>query len=274
MIKRESFKISSKIPTVLSIAGSDSSGGAGILADTKTITALGGYASVAITAVTAQNTCGVCDVLPVPLSNLTAQIKAVFDDLQPRVVKLGMLHSSEMIEGVAEILQRYDFDDLVIDPVMVATSGSVLLEPTAIKALKNLLHRASLITPNLPEAAVLLDRSKITQEEMPTVAKVLAEKFHTSVLLKGGHLKNTTVLTDFLYDIKNDVLHQFGYPYIDTKNTHGSGCTLSAAVATYLSQGYTLKNAVKLSGEYLHKAIKKSAQIKIGKGSGAVLTGY
>ena len=165
----------SKYPVVLTIAGSDSSGGAGIIADTKTITDLGGYATVAITVVTAQNTKGVQEILPLPLPILTAQIKAVFDDLPPLSIKIGMLHSTEIIEGVAKFLEGYKGFYLVLDPVMVATSGSVLLEDTAVKSLKKILPQAHLITPNLPEAAVLLDRSKIAFDEMATATKTLSK---------------------------------------------------------------------------------------------------
>lgn len=263
------------LPVVLSIAGSDSSGGAGILADTKTITALGAYATVAITVVTAQNTKGVAGVVPLSPEFVVAQMDAVFEDLNPKAIKLGMLHHAAIIKSVHHHLKKQDFENLVIDPVMVATAGSLLLEANAVKSLKDLLPMATLMTPNLHEAKVLLDTDNpIKKEDMASVAKELARRYQTSVLLKGGHLQGVQEMIDILYDFENQEIHQYRHPYVMTANTHGTGCSLSAAIAAYLARGENLATATRLAGDYLHLAIKKAASLRIAAGNGPVLVGY
>ncbi|HIF9349355.1 TPA: bifunctional hydroxymethylpyrimidine kinase/phosphomethylpyrimidine kinase [Photobacterium damselae] len=262
--------VPSKTPITLTIAGSDSGGGAGIQADIKAISATGGYACSVITALTAQNTQGVHGIYSIPANFVAEQLDAVFQDLDVKAVKIGMLSDSNIISIIAHKLRQYQPKYLVVDPVMVATSGDLLLEHNAISTLKEqLLPLADVITPNLPEAAALLDCAQPkTEEDMEAMIEQLRQLGAHSVLLKGGHLDNTTNNTDLLI-LPNDVL-RFTTPRIDTQNTHGTGCTLSAAIASYLAQGYSLTEAVKAAKHYISNAIAHADELQIGSGHGPV----
>lgn len=260
------------LPSVLTIAGSDSSGGAGIQADLKTITALGLYGSSAITALTAQNTAGVYLTEAVSREMLAAQLDAVFTDIPPQAVKIGMAGTPYSIEIIAEKLLKYTQAPVVVDPVMVSTSGRRLLEEEAVKFLTDKLFPLScLITPNIPEAEVLLSAKggKIhTSKDMEEAALELSQRFHTSVLVKGGHSRQDA----------NDVLCHNGsitwFPgiRIDTPNTHGTGCTLSSAIACGLAKGMDLEKSILAAREYLTGALK--AGLNLGKGNGPLWHGW
>ncbi|HIF9317864.1 TPA: bifunctional hydroxymethylpyrimidine kinase/phosphomethylpyrimidine kinase [Photobacterium damselae] len=262
--------VPSKTPITLTIAGSDSGGGAGIQADIKAISATGGYACSVITALTAQNTQGVRGIYSIPANFVAEQLDAVFQDLDIKAVKIGMLSDSNIISIIAHKLRQYQPKYLVVDPVMVATSGDLLLEHNAISTLKEqLLPLANVITPNLPEAAALLDCAQPkTEEDMEAMIEQLRQLGAHSVLLKGGHLGNTTNSTDLLI-LPHDVL-RFTTLRIDTQNTHGTGCTLSAAIASYLAQGYSLTKAVKAAKHYISNAIAHADELQIGSGHGPV----
>lgn len=255
-------------PIVLSIAGSDSSAGAGIQADLKTVAALGGYAATVITAVTAQNTLGVHHILPLPCQSVHAQLHAVLTDLCPQAVKIGMLPHEDIILQVADDLQPYQPLPIVCDPVMISTSGRRLMDEQAIEALQSrLFPLCTLLTPNLQEAACLLQTTVGTVEEMETAAADLARRYGTSVLLKGGHLTGD-VMTDVLYDASRHTLHRYSSEKIDTPNLHGTGCTLSSAIATYLAQGETLPCSVLRAKQYMDKAIGRGLHLHVGHGNG------
>ncbi len=252
----------------LTIAGSDSGGGAGIQADLKTFSALQVYGASAITAITAQNTCGVRAIHDVPAAMVTAQIEAVLDDLDVNAVKIGMLSQTQTILAVATALMRAR-QRPVLDPVMIATSGDALLAPDAITALiTHLLPIAQIITPNLNEAARLLNTKPATSPAiMREQAEALSHMTTGAVLIKGGH-GSTQICTDILY-------HQgqfsiFDYPRLPTRNTHGTGCTLAAAIAAYLAHGQTLPDAVALARRYLQTAIAHADTLHIGNGHGPV----
>nr|7R8Y_A Chain A, Phosphomethylpyrimidine Kinase [synthetic construct]7R8Y_B Chain B, Phosphomethylpyrimidine Kinase [synthetic construct] len=252
------------MPVALTIAGSDSGGGAGIQADLKTFSALGVYGMSVITAVTAQNTLGVQGVHDIPPELVAAQIDAVFEDLRVDAVKTGMLSNAEIVEAVAEALRRYGVRPLVVDPVMVAKSGDPLLAPDAVEALKErLFPLATIITPNLPEAEVLLGRPIRTEEEMEEAARRLLALGPKAVLLKGGHLEGEEAV-DLLAD--GEGIHRFSAPRVQTRNTHGTGCTLSAAIAAHLARGHDLPEAVREAKAYLTGAIKAAPSIGHGHG--------
>ena len=253
----------------LTIAGSDPSGGAGIQADIKTMSALGCYAASAITAVVDENTCGVMGVMPVPPAFVKGQIKSVMDDIEPDAIKIGMVYSQELVEVIAETLSCYSVRNIVIDPVMVATSGDALSNGLIAQAItETLAPMGRLITPNIPEAEVLLGE-KINADNMESAAKKLAAKTRTSVLLKAGHLEEN-VLTDILYNAESEETLRLSSPKVDTRNTHGTGCTLSSAVASFLAHGHGLNDAVGLAKEYISNAIKAGAEYNIGHGHGPV----
>lgn len=256
-------------PIVLTIAGSDSSAGAGIQADLKTISALGGYGCCAITAVTAQNTQGVRSLNPVPTSVLREQCEAVFDDLDISSVKIGMLPNTDSIRVVAEILCKYQPQFVVLDPVMVATSGDSLVEDNICQALlTELLPLADVVTPNVSELAQLTDCSatKITADTLVKIqAQKLLDKGAKAVLAKGGHLENDTA-TDWL--IMPDFSKAYQKPRIHSKNTHGTGCTLSSAIATMRPQVTGLPEAVATAKNFVHGAIAEAANWQLGKGHG------
>lgn len=257
--------------TVLSIAGSDSGGGAGIQADIKTISALGCYAATAITAITVQNTIGVEAVHPVPVEIIRGQIEAVLGDIGANAVKIGMLQSAEIVRVVAEMLRKYGIRNVVLDPVMVSTSGHRLIEESAVATLRSeLIPMARVITPNIPEAEILLGGERLDcQDALPEAAKKLAHIYNVSVLLKAGHLSEDE-LTDILYDKEADEVHSMKSKRISTKNTHGTGCTMSSALASYLAKGETLQRAAKGAKDFIAAAIQAGADYEIGRGHGPV----
>lgn len=249
--------------TALTIAGSDSSGGAGIQADIKTMTANGVYAMSAITALTAQNTTGVTDIMEVTPEFLGAQLDNIFTDIRPDAVKIGMVSSSVLIEKIADKLEEYRAEHIVADPVMVATSGSKLISDDAVAALKErLLPMAALLTPNIPEAEVLAEMEIHTEEEMAEAARVISEKYGCAVLLKGGHQLNDA--NDLLY--RDGESKWFYGKRIDNPNTHGTGCTLSSAIASNLAKGYDLDTSVERAKMYISGAL--GAMLNLGHGSG------
>ena len=249
--------------TALSIAGSDSSGGAGIQADIKTMTMNGVYAMSAITALTAQNTTGVKGILESSPEFLKQQIDAVFEDIYPDAVKIGMVASAELIEVIAERLRFYRAGNIVVDPVMVATSGSVLLKTGAVSTLiEELLPVAALVTPNIPEAEVLSGMTIQSKEEMSTAAKQIGDAYGCAVLLKGGH--SVSDANDLLY--ADGECRWFEGKRIDNPNTHGTGCTLSSAIAANLAKGFDLADSVRRAKEYISGAL--AAQLNLGRGSG------
>lgn len=259
-----------KYNTVLTIAGSDSGGGAGIQADLKTFSARGCYGMSVITAITAQNTRGVSDIWPVPLSAIDKQLEAVLDDIGADAVKVGILHSAEVINLVADKIKKYDITKLVIDPVMVATSGRKLLQDEAIDTLKReLLPMASLITPNLTEASILLGREVASRDQMELAARELSLNGTISVLLKGGHLGHHE-LVDVLYNADTDETIFLESPRVNTCNTHGTGCTLSSAITSFLAKGHGLSDAVRKGKEYIHDAIINGSIFQTGHGHGPV----
>lgn len=240
---------------VLIVAGSDSGGGAGIQADIKTVTALGGFAMTAITALTAQNTLGVHGIHPVDDSFIAQQIDVVLSDLGADAVKTGMLHSSAVIETVAAALAAHEGLPAVVDPVMVAKGGASLLEDEAVAGLCNtLLPRAAVITPNLPEAGVLLGREVLTAEDMETAAQDLLALGPGAVLLKGGHLPGDEVVD--MLAVRDGTVETWRSPRIDTPHTHGTGCTLASALATGIAQGLPLTDAVARARAYTLEAIR------------------
>jgi len=255
---------------VLSIAGSDPSGGAGIQADLKTISACGCFGTTAITAVVDENTVGVYGVHPIPVLFVQGQIKSVLDDIGADAIKIGMLHSTELILAVGETLSHYDIRNIVLDPVMVATSGDKLLQDEAIATLKNkLIPVARVITPNIPEAEVLLNEKINCQDDLPRVIRKLSCNGTVSVLLKAGHL-TADELTDVFYNAETDEIITLNSKRVTTRNTHGTGCTLSSAVASFLAQGFPLDDAIRQAKEYINEAIVQGSGYEIGKGHGPV----
>jgi hydroxymethylpyrimidine/phosphomethylpyrimidine kinase len=262
-----------RYPRVLSIAGSDSGGGAGIQADLKTFAALGCFGMTAITALTAQNTCGVRAIHPVPPDMLRAQIDAVLDDIGADAVKIGMLHSPEIVRTVAQAIDRHQLQRVVFDPVMVATSGAKLIDDPAIAVLvAELFPRAALITPNLDEAALLVGRPLTNTQDMAQAAAELLARGARAVLLKGGHLTGDTVM-DLLLQPSTEPLW-LQAPRIATANTHGTGCTLSSAIAAHLALGATLAQAVQLARDFVRQALQAGASVKTGQGEGPLNHGF
>ncbi len=259
-----------KYNRVLTIAGSDSGGGAGIQADIKAISACGCYAASAITAVTVQNTQGVEAVHPIPFEIIEGQIGAVLSDIGADAIKIGMMHSSEVIDVVCRQLDKFGVKSVVVDPVMVATSGHRLIEQSAVESLKaNLLPRARVITPNIPEAEILLGESISDQSQLPEMARKLSMGGKVSVLLKAGHLTDER-LVDVLYNAESDEVVELVSTRLSTPNTHGTGCTLSSALAAMLARGMELTDAARAAKEYINSAIVSGARFEIGKGHGPV----
>lgn len=249
--------------TALTIAGSDSSGGAGIQADIKTMTANGVYAMSAITALTAQNTLGVKSIMEVTPEFLEAQLDCIFTDIYPDAIKTGMVSSKILIEMIGKKIREYRAGNVVIDPVMVATSGAKLISDNAIETLKKeLFPMATVITPNIPEAEVLSGISIKYEEDMIQAAKIIYETYGCSVLCKGGHQVNNA--NDLLY--KKGTFRWFVGERIENPNTHGTGCTLSSAIASNLAKGHSLEQSVENAKEYISGAL--SAMLNLGKGSG------
>ena len=252
-----------KKKTALTIAGSDSSGGAGIQADLKTMTMNGVFAMSAVVALTAQNTTGVTAIMDVTPEFLGAQLDAVFTDIYPDAVKTGMVSSKSLIEKTAEKLKEYHAKNIVVDPVMVATSGAKLISDEGIEALKKeLLPLATVITPNIPEAEVLAEIKIKNEDDMEKAAEIIFEKYGCACLCKGGHQISTA--NDLLYD--GSKFLWFKGERIDNPNSHGTGCTLSSAIASNLAKGYALEDAVEEAKKYISGAL--SAMLDLGKGSG------
>ena len=257
------------IPNILSIAGSDPSGGAGVQADLKTFSALGCYGMAAITALTAQNTQGVRSVVDVPPRFMRDQLDTIFEDIDVAAVKIGMLSAPELIEEIADALEKYNPPFIVLDPVMVATSGDSLISVEAVDALKKrLIPMVSVLTPNIPEAEKLMRKAVL---DMGVAAENLLELGSGAVFLKGGHLKGD-IMRDVLVTEKGTRV--FEAPRIDTQNTHGTGCTLSSAIAAYLGHGASMEEACKSAKDYLTKALKASDTLSVGSGHGPVWHGW
>jgi hydroxymethylpyrimidine/phosphomethylpyrimidine kinase len=255
---------------VLTIAGSDSGGGAGIQADLKTFAALGCYGMSAITALTAQNTVGVNGIHPVPPDFAAAQIAAVLEDIGADAVKIGMLYSAELIRVVAEQLQKFNARNIVLDPVMVAQSGDRLLRDDAVGAIiEYLMPLADVLTPNIPEAEVLVGRGIRSVEDMRQAARDLGRFGSRSILVKGGHREEDDS-SDLLYVCREDRFVTLTAERVSSRNTHGTGCTLSAAIAAGLARGEALEDAVRRAKEYISRAIRAGAGYSIGHGHGPV----
>lgn len=257
-------------PCVVAIAGTDPSGGAGIQADIKAISATGAYAASIVTALVAQNTCGVQAIQPVSPEFLRIQLQSVFDDLAIKAVKIGMVHEAPIIKILAAELETQQAPFVIFDPVMVAKDGSLLLDLTAINLLKNqLLSKAYLVTPNLPEAEYLLKNKISSLSDMEHASRQIGLLYQTNVLIKGGHL-NTSSSSDVLYQPLDDKCSWYHTERIQTNNTHGTGCTLSSAIASYLAQDLDLQSAIRMAKEYLSAAIVSGANHAIGQGNGPV----
>jgi len=255
---------------VLTIAGSDSGGGAGIQADLKTFAANDCYGMSVITALTAQNTKGVSGIHPVPPEFVKAQIDAVMHDIGADAVKIGMLFSAELIRVVADRLRRYDVQKIVLDPVMVAQSGDRLLQAEAIDAVKSeLMPLAVVVTPNLPEAEVLIDAKIDSPETMSEAARRMAQTGSRAVLIKGGHLEGSDS-TDILYLAGQDRFVRLGGKRVATRNNHGTGCTLSSAIAAHLARGREILPAIRAAKSYIQGALEAGADYKLGGGHGPV----
>lgn len=255
---------------VLTIAGSDSGGGAGIQADIKTISACGCYAESVITAITAQNTQEVKSIHPIPPQMVHDQLTCVMNDLGADAIKTGMLLSKEIMEVLYRYFSEHHHSNIVVDPVMISTSGNPLITDDSIEYMKsNILPLARVITPNIPEAEVLLDGEKIDDENMEITAKKIARRYNVSVLLKAGHIEKDFI-TDLFYNNENGKILKLGSKKIATKNTHGTGCTMSSALASMLAHGHDLDNAVALSHKYIKEAIIAGANYEIGHGHGPV----
>lgn len=254
----------------LTIAGFDGSGGAGIQADLKTFSALGCYGMTVLTALPVQNTIKVKSIYDISTICIEEQLRAIFDDIEVHAVKIGMLHRSEIIESVANLLHSYHAINIVLDPVMVAKSGDKLLLPSAIQAMKELLFpMVKMITPNLLEASEILQREIKTKKQMEQAAIDLIDMGPQSVIVKGGHLSGSC---DDCLCVKNEKteIYWFSNPRIQTNNTHGTGCTFSAAIASFLANGFGITDAVKYAKEYLTRSIEAGAHLKIGHGHGPV----
>ena len=259
----KNLRIKSKI---LIIAGSDSSGGAGIQADIKTATSLGVYAMTAVTAVTVQNTKGVQSVVPIPVNETYNQIVCSINDIKPDAVKIGMLHSAQVINKVYKSLNKFKIEKVILDPVMVAKGGAKLITDQAIQLMKKkLFKKVSLITPNIPEAEILTDLKISTKEDMILAANRLIKFGVSNVLIKGGHLKSKVVNDIF---VNKKEMKIFSNKRVHTKNTHGTGCTLSTAITSFFSCGKTLKKSCELGIKYVNLAILTNP--RIGKGNGPI----
>lgn len=252
----------------LTIAGSDSCGGAGIQADIKTMSALGCYAASVITAVTVQNTMGVSAVHAVPPEIVAGQIRAVMDDIRPQAVKVGMVNDINTIKTIADTLAEYDIEHLVVDPVMVATSGARLMQDDAVEVFtQKLMPIATLLTPNVPEAEVLSGLTVNDKSSMDNAARIIQDKGCQSLLIKGGHIEGRKI--DRLYTAMGRE-REYEAANVATRNTHGTGCTLSSAITSYLAMGYAIGEAIAAAKEWLTGAIKAGANVEIGSGHGPV----
>ena len=263
-------KIHRQYCRVLTIAGSDSGGGAGIQADLKTFSAIGCYGMSVITALTAQNTCGVNGIHAVPPAFAVEQIDAVLSDMGTDAIKIGMLYSAELIEVVAEALKKHGASKIVLDPVMVAQSGDKLLQDDAIKAIKkHLMPLADVVTPNMPEASVLCGRPLKQWRDIESAAQTLAQHGSRSILIKGGHAE-AEKSTDLLFLAHENRFVRLAAERIKTRNNHGTGCTLSSAIASYMAKGKDIEEAVQKAKMFMNQAIAAGAQYQIGQGHGPV----
>ena len=252
----------------VTIAGSDSCGGAGIQADIKTMSALGCYAASVITAVTVQNTMGVSAVHAVPPEIVAGQIRAVMDDIRPQAVKVGMVNDINTIKTIADTLAEYDIEHLVVDPVMVATSGARLMQDDAVGVfIRKLMPIATLLTPNVPEAEVLSGISINDKSSMDNAARIIQDKGCQSLLIKGGHIEGRKI--DRLYTSMGRE-REYEAANVATRNTHGTGCTLSSAITSYLAMGYAIGEAIAAAKEWLTGALIAGANVEIGSGHGPV----
>lgn len=252
----------------VTIAGSDSCGGAGIQADIKTMSALGCYAASVITAVTVQNTMGVSAVHAVPPEIVAGQIRAVMDDIRPQAVKVGMVNDINTIKTIADTLAEYDIEHLVVDPVMVATSGACLMQDDAVGVFTDrLMPLATLLTPNVPEAEVLSGISINDKSSMDNAARIIQDKGCQSLLIKGGHIEGRKI--DRLYTSMGRE-REYEAANVATRNTHGTGCTLSSAITSYLAMGYAIGEAIAAAKEWLTGALIAGANVEIGSGHGPV----
>ena len=259
-----------KYNRVLTIAGSDSSGGAGIQADIKAISAMGCFAASAITAVTVQNTIGVQAVHPVPLDILEGQIDSVLSDIGADAIKIGMLHSAEVVNLVADLLEKYGIRNIVLDPVMVSTSGHRLIEEDAVEVIKSrLMPLSRVITPNIPEAEILAGCRISSEDDFDEIARKLSYNGKISVLLKAGHLEGES-LVDYFYNAEDGSMTRLPSKRVNTVNTHGTGCTLSSAFAASLAKGEELTTAARSAKAYIEQAIISGADYEIGGGHGPV----
>ena len=256
----------------LTIAGSDSGGGAGIQADLKTFSALGCYGMSVVTSVTAQNTIGVQGIYDLHPEAIEQQINSIINDIGVDVIKIGMLHRSEIIDKVSSSLYSLNKSiPIIVDPVMVSKSGHNLLNEEAIGSLREKIFPLStVITPNIPEASSLLERNVSSIKEMEQAARELSDSFETSVVIKGGHMEEIPMSNDCLWEYGNQRAYWFESLRINTKNTHGTGCTFSAAIAAHLGQGKSIQAAVQLGKEYLHNAIVIGSKYTLGNGHGPV----
>ena len=254
-------------PSVLTIAGFDSIGGAGIQGDIKTISALGCYATSVLTALPVQNTCGVQSVYPIPAEVVGAQLRAVLDDVFPDAIKIGVVHTADVVDAIVDILRQYPGLPVVFDPVMVSTSGHRLLDDSTIATIvKKLFPMAAIVTPNLDEAGVLTGMPVHTVDDMRAAGKKIIELGARSVLLKGGHLYSAKLTS--LYFTNDGEIQEHSFEKIDTPNTRGTGCALSSAIASYIAREGSLPDAVTLAQEYVYQAIWDGKEVQMGKGNG------
>ena len=257
-------------PSVLTIAGSDCSGGAGIQADIKSISALGAYAASAITSITVQNTCGVTGIHPIPADFVSAQIAAVMEDIRPQAVKIGMIGDVTVVDAIAQGLELYKPRYVVLDPVMVSTSGCELSRNDVVLAMKTkLMSYATVITPNLIETEVLVGHPVNHVEDMQKAARELLHLGCRAVLVKGGHLEGNT-MCDVLQIAGEKETHLFSASHVESQNTHGTGCSLSSAIATYLAKGEDIASAVQKAKVFVHQGIDAAKDVHIGEGHGPI----
>ncbi|WP_027383878.1 bifunctional hydroxymethylpyrimidine kinase/phosphomethylpyrimidine kinase [Epilithonimonas caeni] len=256
-----------KYPSVLTIAGFDGSGGAGIQADIKTISALGCYATSVLTALPVQNTMGVRNIFPIPVEAVSEQIESILDDIFPDAIKIGMVHTPELVETIVKTLGKYKKVPIVFDPVMVATSGHRLIEEETIQTIiEKLFPISDIITPNMDEAAILANREVKTLNDMKIAGEFIKKLGCKHILLKGGH-QTTEIITSLLYNDKDDY-QTFESVKLNTRNTHGSGCTLSSAIASFVARGKSMDEAVALAQNYVSEAILKGSDVQTGQGNG------
>lgn len=254
-------------PVVLTIAGSDSGGGAGIQADLKTISALGCYGTSAITAITAQNTMGIINLFELPVAVVTDQIKAVIEDIRPHVIKIGMIPNSVLLKAISDTLSLYPEIPVILDPVMIATSGRRLVGEDTVELMKKILiPLTALVTPNLDEAAVLTAMEISTVEQMKVAAHQVLSLGARAVLIKGGHLKGRKLYDVYLDNTGREFVYE--NDTISSQNTHGTGCTLSSAIACFMARDMELPEAIAIAESYVHQAIIEGLDVKTGKGKG------